>query len=82
MCSQELCRLTVRCIVYVLLVKPKTGAMYVVKVGRRHGDRVYASHLIQRSIREGKRVRHLVIVNFFKLPVEAIEALLGSKAVE
>jgi transposase len=53
----------------------KTGAMHVAKIERRHGDRVYASQLVRRSVREGKRVRHETIANVSKLPAEAIEAL-------
>jgi transposase len=49
--------------------------MHVAKIERRHGDRVYTSHLVRRSIREGKRVRHETIANVSKLPAEAIEAL-------
>src|SRR5712691_7028725 len=51
------------------------GAMHVAKIERRHGDRVYTSYLVRRSVREGKRVRHETIVNVSKLPAEAIEAL-------
>lgn len=53
----------------------KQGAMHVAKIRRRHGDREYVSHLVRRSIREGKRVRHETIANVSKLPPEAIEAL-------
>jgi transposase len=53
----------------------KQGAMHVAKIERRHGDRVYTSHLVRRSIREGRRVRHETIANVSKLPAEAIEAL-------
>ncbi|MGH9382475.1 MAG: IS1634 family transposase [Thermoanaerobaculia bacterium] len=49
--------------------------MHVAKIQRRHGDRVYTSHLVRRSIREGRRVRHETIANVSKLPAEAIEAL-------
>jgi hypothetical protein len=49
--------------------------MHVAKIKRRHGDRVYISHLVRRSIREGDRVRHETIANVSKLPAEAIEAL-------
>ncbi len=56
-------------------MKRKVGAMHVAKIKRRHGDRVYVSHLIRRSIRQGKRVRHETIANVSKLPPEAIEAL-------
>ena len=49
--------------------------MHVAKIERRHGDRVYSSHLVRRSVREGKRVRHETIANVSRLPAEAIEAL-------
>ena len=49
--------------------------MHVAKIERRHGDRVYSSHLVRRSVREGKRVRHETIANVSKLPPAAIEAL-------
>lgn len=49
--------------------------MHVAKIERRHGDRVYTSHLVRRSVREGKRVRHETIANVSKLPPDAIEAL-------
>jgi hypothetical protein len=51
------------------------GAMHVATIKRRHGDRVYESHLIRRSVREGKRVRHETIANVSKLPPGALEAL-------
>src|SRR5438128_2669151 len=53
----------------------KVGAMHVAKIRRRHGDREYVSHLVRRSVREGKRVRHETIANVSRLPAEAIEAL-------
>src|ERR671924_210967 len=56
-------------------MKAETGAMHVAKIERRHGDRVYTSHLVRRSIRDGERVRHETIANVSKLPPEAIEAL-------
>ena len=63
-------------------MKRKSGAMHVAKIKRRHGDRVYTSHLIRRSVREGKRVRHETIANVSKLPPEAIEALRAALAGE
>ena len=56
-------------------MKQKPGAMHVAKIERRHGDRIYVSHLVRRSVREGKRVRHETIANVSKLPAAAIEAL-------
>lgn len=49
--------------------------MHVAKIVRRHGEREYASHLVRRSIREGRRVRHETVANVSGLPAEAIEAL-------
>ena len=51
------------------------GAMHVAKIRRRHRDREYVSHLVRRSVREGKRVRHETIANVSRLPADAIEAL-------
>src|SRR4051812_27546890 len=51
------------------------GAMHVATIKRRHGERVYESHLIRRSIREGRRVRHETIANVSKLPPVALDAL-------
>lgn len=51
------------------------GAMHVATIRRRHGDRVYESHLIRRSVRDGKRVRHETIANVSKLPPTALDAL-------
>src|SRR5918994_219991 len=45
----------------------RVGAMHVATIRRRHGDRVYESHLIRRSVRDGKRVRHETIANVFEL---------------
>jgi hypothetical protein len=52
-----------------------TGAMHVATIRRRHGDRVYESHLVRRSVRDGKRVRHETIANVSKLPPAALDAL-------
>jgi len=49
--------------------------MHVVTIKRRHGEREYASTLVRRSIREGKRVRKETIANLSRLPAEAIEAV-------
>jgi hypothetical protein len=51
------------------------GAMHVATIRRRHGERVYESHLIRRSVREGKRVRHETIANVSRLPPVALDAL-------
>jgi len=49
--------------------------MHVDTIRRRHGDREYESHLVRRSIREGKRVYKETVANISRLPAEAIEAV-------
>jgi Transposase DDE domain len=49
--------------------------MHVATIRRRHGDRVYESHLIRRSVRDGTMVRHETIANVSKLPPAALDAL-------
>src|ERR1700683_2345502 len=74
-CSQEFCHYSVRRMGDTSLMKQKPGAMHVAKIERRHGDRIYVSHLVRRSVRDGKRVRHETVANVSKLPAAAIEAL-------
>ncbi len=56
--------------------------MHVVTIKRRHGEREYASTLVRRSIREGKRVRKETVANLSRLPTEAIEAVRRALAGE
>jgi hypothetical protein len=56
-------------------MEPKLPAMHVAKIERRHGERVYVSYLVRRSVREGKRVRHETVANVSRLPREAIQVL-------
>ena len=49
--------------------------MHVDTIRRRHGERVYESFLVRRSVREGKRVRKETLANISRLPAEAIEAV-------
>src|SRR5437867_7691509 len=63
-------------------MQKKTGAMHVVTIKRRHGEREYESTLVRRSIREGKRVRKETVANLSRLPVEAVEAVRRALAGE
>ncbi len=56
--------------------------MHVATIKRRHGEREYVSTLVRRSVREGKRVRHVTVANVSKLPAAAIEALRRALAGE
>jgi len=63
-------------------VDEKQPAMHVAKIERRHGERVYTSYLVRRSVREGKKVRHVTVANISRLPLPAIELLRRALAGE
>jgi len=61
------------------------GAVHVAKVETRYKDRVYVSHLLRRSYREGGQVKHETLGNLSHLPERVIElvrrALAGEELV-
>ena len=61
------------------------GAVHVAKVETRYKDRVYVSHLLRRSFREGGKVKHETLGNLSHLPEPVIElvrrALAGEELV-
>jgi hypothetical protein len=61
------------------------GAAHVATVKTRYKDRVYVSHLLRRSYREGGRVKHETLGNLSHLPEGVIElvrrALAGEQLV-
>ncbi len=56
----------------------RTGAAYVVTTTRRHKDRVYHSHLLRRSFREGGHVRNETLGNLSHLPEPLITMIRRS----
>ena len=56
----------------------RTRAAYVVTTTRRHKDRVYHSHLLRRSYREGGRVRNETLGNLSHLPEPLIAMIRRS----
>src|SRR5213593_2484034 len=55
-----------------------SGAMHVVTNTIRRGDRVYTSHLLRRSYREGGKVRKQTLANLSHLPEEVIALVRGA----
>jgi hypothetical protein len=49
--------------------------MHVSKIRTVHGDKVYESHLIRRSYREGGRVKHQNVANITHLPPAIIDVI-------
>jgi len=56
----------------------RTGAAYVVTTTRHHKGRVYHSHLLRRSYREGTRVRNETLGNLSHLPDSLIDIIRRS----
>ena len=56
----------------------RTGAAYVVTTTRQYKGRVYHSHLLRRSYRDGDRVRNETLGNLSHLPDNVIELIRGS----
>ena len=54
------------------------GAVHVVTTRRRYKDRVYETHLLRRTFREGGRVRNETVGNLSHLPPETIELVRRS----
>jgi hypothetical protein len=51
------------------------GAIHVATTRRKYKGKVYESHLLRRSIRDGKKVRHETVGNLSHLPVHIIEII-------
>lgn len=57
---------------YIVPMPKRTGAAYVVTTTRRYKGRVYHSHLLRRSFREGGKVRNETLGNLSHLPESLI----------
>lgn len=64
------------------MAKRPTGAMHVVKVVSRRGEREYVSHLLRQSYREGAKVKNRTLANLSPLPLPAIDAIRRTLAGE
>ena len=58
------------------------GAVHVATTRRRYQDKVYETHLLRRTFREGGKVKHETLANLSHLPPHAIETLRRSLAGE
>ncbi|MCK9516358.1 MAG: hypothetical protein M0Q87_10000, partial [Ottowia sp.] len=60
----------------------RTGAAHVVTTTRKYKDRVYRTHLLRRSYREGGTVKNVTLGNLSHLPEHLIEIIRRSLAGE
>ncbi|MEK7142258.1 MAG: IS1634 family transposase [Patescibacteria group bacterium] len=56
----------------------RNGAMHVVTTTRKYKDKVYQTHLLRRSYREGKKVKSETLGNLSHLPTHVIELVRRS----
>jgi len=56
----------------------REGAVHVATTKRRYGGRVYESHLLRRTYREGGKVKHETLGNISHLPPHVIELVRAS----
>jgi hypothetical protein len=56
------------------------GALHVATTRREYKGKVYETHLLRRSFREGKKVKHETLGNLSHLPAELIEIIRRSLA--
>jgi hypothetical protein len=60
------------------MAKRSGGAMHVATTRRRYKDKVYETHLLRRSFREGGKPRNETLANLSHLPPEVIEMIRRS----
>jgi len=59
-------------------MKKTSRASHVATIRRRHGDRVYKTHLLRRTYRESGKVKHETLANLSHLPDRTIEVIRSS----
>ena len=59
--------------VYVPRMASRTGAAHVVTTRRKYKNKVYETHLLRRSYRDGDKVKNETLGNLSHLPTEVIE---------
>ena len=60
---------------YYLSMPSRDGAVHVATTRRAYKDRVYETHLLRRSYREGGKVKHQTLGNLSHLPPDLIDTI-------
>jgi hypothetical protein len=63
--------------VYGVVVTRKGGAMHVVATRRQYKDKVYETHLLRRSYREGGKVKNETLANLVTVHLPGSEGIHG-----
>lgn len=67
---------------YLLNMPARNGKVHVATTTRKYKGKVYRTHLLRRTYREGKKVKHETLGNISHLPTEVIEMIRRSLAGE
>lgn len=67
---------------YRIGMPSRTGSLHVATTRRRYKGRLYQTHLLRRSYRQGTQVKHETLGNISHLPEELIEVIRRSLAGE
>src|SRR5437763_15218107 len=67
-----------RNIAYIAHMAARTGTAHVVTTTRKYKDKVYRTHLLRRSYREGNTVKNETLGNLSHLPEALIEIIRRS----
>jgi hypothetical protein len=59
-------------------VAARTGAVHVATTRRRYKGKLYESHLLRRTFREGGQVKHETLGNISHLPADVIQMIRGA----
>src|SRR5258708_18136222 len=59
-------------------MKQPLAAMPVAKIERKHGGRIYVSHLLRHSYRQDGKVKHRTLANLSHLPEHLIDQVRRS----
>jgi len=65
-------------VVYYVSMPKRNGAMHVVTTMRKYKNKIYRTHLLRRSYREGKKVKSETLGNLSHLPAHVIELIRRS----
>ena len=67
-----------RALAYILRMATRTGAAHVVTTRRKYKGKIYETHLLRRSYRDGDKVKNETLGNLSHLPMPVIELIRRS----
>jgi len=78
MCSHENVDFVLDCLAWFILINgmpSRSGPVHVATTTRKYKGKVYKTHLLRRTYREGDKVKHQTLGNLSHLPEHLIEII-------